>query len=101
MPHLSNMNRKVVMANRPVGLPKLSEFSILDVRIPESRDGEMFVHAHYLSADPLQRYRMDAVSGYGKTLAEGGVLKRRLVGEVVQSRNVDYKAGEFVEGILG
>jgi NADPH-dependent curcumin reductase CurA len=101
MPRLSNMNRQVVMANRPVGLPKLSDFAIREVPIPEPQDGEMLVHAHYLSADPLQRYRMDAVSGYGKTLAEGDVLKGRLVGEVVQSRNPDYKVGEFVEGMLG
>ncbi len=98
---LPNMNRKVVMANRPVGLPKLSDFAIVEAPIPEPKNGEMLVRAHYLSADPLQRYRMDAVSGYGKVLAEGDVLKGRLVGEVVQSRHPDYKVGDFVEGMLG
>jgi NADPH-dependent curcumin reductase CurA len=61
----------------------------------------MLVRAHYLSADPLQRYRMDAVSGYGRVLGEGDVVKGRLVGEVVQSRHPDYKVGDFVEGMLG
>ena len=98
---LPNVNRKVVMARRPVGLPKLDDFAIVEAPIPVPRDGEMLVRAHYLSADPLQRYRMDAVSGYGKVLAEGDVLKGRLVGEVVQSRHPDYKVGDFVEGMLG
>ena len=101
MSRLPNMNRKIVMARRPVGLPKLDDFVIVEAPIPEPKDGEMLVRAHYLSADPLQRYRMDAVSGYGKTLAEGDVVKGRLVGEIVQSRHPDYKVGEFVEGMLG
>jgi len=101
MSRLPNMNRKIVMARRPVGLPKLDDFAIVETPIPEPKDGEMLVRAHYLSADPLQRYRMDAVSGYGKTLAEGDVVKGRLVGEIVQSRHPDYKVGEFVEGMLG
>lgn len=98
---LPNVNRKIVMAHRPVGLPKESDFAIVEAPVPVPKDGEMLVRAHYLSADPLQRYRMDATSGYGKTLVEGDVVKGRLVGEVVQSRHPDYRVGDFVEGMLG
>lgn len=101
MARLPNINRRIVMAHRPVGLPKESDFAIVESPIPVPKDGEMLVRAHYLSADPLQRYRMDAVSGYGKVLGEGDVVKGRLVGEVVQSRHPDYKVGDFVEGMLG
>ena len=98
---LPNVNRQFVMASRPIGLPKESDFAIREVPVPVPAHREMLIRAHYLSADPLQRYRMEATSNYGKVLDHGDVIKGRLVGEIVQSRHPDYQVGEFVEGMLG
>jgi NADPH:quinone reductase len=98
---LPNRNRKVVLARRPAGMPVESDFRLVDDPVPEPGPGELLVRAHYLSADPFQRMRLDAGSGYGKTLEIGDVIKGRLVGEIVQSNHPDYRAGEFVEGMLG
>ena len=98
---LPSINRQFIMAQRPQGEVRESDFAIREVPMPEPRSGEMLVRAHYLSADPLQRYRMEASSGYGKVLADGEPLKGRLVGRIVQSRHPDYVEGEFVEGMLG
>jgi hypothetical protein len=98
---LPNVNRQFVMASRPSGLPKESDFAIREGPVPTPAQGEMLIRAHYLSADPLQRYRMEATSSYGQVLEHGDVIKGRLVGEIVQSRHPDYQVGEFVEGMLG
>ncbi len=65
---LPNVNRQFVMATRPFGLPKESDFAIREVPLPVPAEGEMLIRAYYLSADPLQRYRMEATSSYGKVL---------------------------------
>ncbi len=97
----SNVNRQFVMAARPYGLPKESDFAIREVPLPIPAQGEMLIRAHYLFADPLQRYRMEATSSYGKVLEDGDVIIGRLVGEIVQSCHPDFQVGEFVEGMLG
>ena len=98
---LPNRNRKVVLARRPNGMPVEEDFRLVDDPVPEAGPGELLVRAHYLSADPFQRMRLDAGSSYGKTLDIGDVIKGRMVGEVVQSNHADYRVGEFVEGMLG
>jgi NADPH-dependent curcumin reductase CurA len=95
------VNRQVVLAARPDGMPKPSDFRIVETPIPQPGPGELLVRACYLSADPLQRVRMHASSTYGNTIPLGQVVWGRMVGEVVESRNAAYRRGEFVEGMLG
>jgi len=95
------MNRRVLLAARPIGLPQLSDFSFSAEPIVHPTDGELLIAARYLSADPLQRWRMDETSGYGKTIALGEMVWGRMVGQVVQSRNRNWQEGDFAEGMLG
>ena len=92
---------KVLLAKRPVGLPKESDFRLVKEPIPIPKEGEILVRAHYLSADPFQRMRLEEKSGYGKTLSIGDTILGRLVGDVVSSNNPDFIIGDFVEGMLG
>ena len=96
-----DLNRKVLLSARPVGVPKLSDFSIAGEAVPEPRAGELLIEARYLSADPLQRWRMEERSDYGNTIALGEMVWGRMVGEVVRSRHPHWKEGEFAEGMLG
>src|SRR3954462_13086455 len=98
---MTRMNRHFVLAARPVGMPKESDFRLETAPTPAPKDGEILIRAHYVSVDPLQRPRMNASAGIGKTVDIGEVMMGRLVGEIVQSRNANYREGEFVEGMLG
>lgn len=100
-PEIPDFYKKVILVNRPVGLPKESDFSLVDTPMPIPKNGEILVRAHYLSADPFQRMRLDEKSGYGKTLNIGDTVLGRIVGDVVISNNLDFKIGDFVEGMLG
>lgn len=95
------MNRKVLLAARPVGLPKLADFSFADERVPDPGAGEFLIEAQYLSADPLQRWRMEATTDYGDTIALGEMIWGRMVGRVVRSRHPDWQEGDYAEGMLG
>ena len=76
-PKIPDFYKKVILVNRPVGLPKESDFSLADTPVPIPKDGEILVRAHYLSADPFQRMRLDEKSGYGKTLNIGDTVLGR------------------------
>ena len=95
------MNRRVLLAARPVGLPRNSDFIFDQVPIPQVQAGELLLEAHFLSADPLQRWRMDAHAAYGKTIGIGEVIWGRMVGRVARSRNPDWREGDFAVGMLG
>jgi NADPH-dependent curcumin reductase CurA len=95
------VNRRVVLAARPVGVPKLADFGFAQESLPEPADGEFLLQAHYLSADPLQRWRMEESTDYGNTIALGETVWGRMVGQVVRSRHPDWREGDFAEGMLG
>jgi NADPH-dependent curcumin reductase CurA len=95
------MNRRVLLAARPVGLPVLADFGFAEGAIPEPAAGEFLLAARYLSADPLQRWRMDASSTYGATMALGETFWGRMVGQVMRSRHPEWREGDYAEGMLG
>ncbi len=97
----ADRNRQVLLASRPIGTPGLGDFAIAEVPMPTPGHGEFVVAAHYLSADPLQRWRMEASTDYGATIPVGSMVWGRMVGQVVQSRNAEWSDGDYVEGMLG
>ena len=53
---------------------------------------------HYLSLDPYMRGRLDDAKSYAKPQPLGAVMEGGTVGEVVESNNPRFKAGDFVVG---
>jgi hypothetical protein len=94
-------NRQIVLAARPVGLPKPSDFRLVETPIPEPGPGEMLVRARYLSLDPYMRGRMSDASSYARPVAIGEVMVGAVVGDVVRSRHPDFAEGAIVEERLG
>ena len=98
---MEQTNRQIVLAARPDGLPKESDLRLVEGPVPEIGEGQLLVRAHYLSADPFQRLRMNDSARYGQPLALDDVFRGRMVGEVVRSNHAGFTPGEFVEGMLG
>lgn len=94
-------NRQIVLAARPMGLPKPSDFRLVETPIPEPGPGEMLVRARYLSLDPYMRGRMSDAPSYARPVAIGEVMAGAVVGEVVRSRHPDFAEGDVVEERLG
>ena len=95
------MNRRVTLAARPVGYPKESDFALDEVDVPEPGPGEVLVRALWISLDPYQRGRMSTARSYARPLELGDVITSQNVGEVVDSRDPRYSAGDLVVGQLG
>ena len=98
---MQGTNHQVTMASRPVGMPKESDFHIVESAIPHPAAGEVLVQAIYLSLDPYMRLRMDGSIGYSKPVRLGEVLPGGVVGRVVESNDPRLGDGELVQGMLG
>ncbi len=94
-------NRRIVLAARPVGLPKPEDFRLVEAPVPEPGPGEMLVRARWLSLDPYMRGRMSDAPSYARPVAVGEVMVGAVVGEVVRSHHPDFAVGDVVEERLG
>jgi NADPH-dependent curcumin reductase CurA len=94
-------NRRVTLAARPVGPPTESDFALDDVDAGSPGAGEVLVRVLWASVDPYQRGRMSEARSYAAPLQIGDVMTSQSVGEVVESRDARFEAGQLVVGQLG
>ena len=96
-----HLNRRIILAARPIGYPKESDFRLVEESVPEPRDGQVLIRSLWLSLDPYMRGRMRDAPSYAAPVQIGEVMTGGVVGRVVISRNDDYEAGDIVEGRIG
>lgn len=95
-----NVNRKILLASRPKGMPDASNFDLVESNIPEISEGEVLIRTLYLSVDPYMRGRMSDAKSYAKPYEVGEPFIGGMVGEIVESKNPKFLEGEYVEGRL-
>src|SRR5947209_7536537 len=94
-------HRRVLLAARPVGAPRESDFRLVEAPVPDSGGGEFLVRGIYLSLDPYMRGRMSAARSYAPPVGLGEVMEGGVVGEVVRSQHARFAVGDVVEGRFG
>src|SRR5215471_15613841 len=80
--------RRIVLASRPVGEPKLSDFRIESAAVPEPGAGDVLLRTKWLSLDPYMRGRMSDAPSYAKPVEIGGVMEGGTVSEVIASGDI-------------
>jgi NADPH-dependent curcumin reductase len=96
------MNRRLILAAYPQGLPGPEHFRLDIQPVPEVADGQVLLRTRYLSIDPYMRNLMaPAGPGYAPPVPLGGVMVGGTVSEVVASRHAGFKPGELVLGNAG
>ncbi len=95
------MNKQIILAQRPEGFPKESDFKLVESPIPVPAAGEIIVQTLYLSVDPYMRGRMNDVKSYAPPVKLGEVMVGGVVGQVMQSKLAEFKKGDIVEGFFG
>ena len=94
-------NRRIVLANRPVGLVDESTTRLETVERPECHDGEALVKVGIVSVDPTIRGWMNDAPGYLPPIGIGDVIRAGGAGVVVESRTPRYSVGDIVYGTTG
>jgi NADPH-dependent curcumin reductase len=97
----SKVNRQILLAARPVGMVKESDFERHEAAVPEPRDGEYLVRNVYLSLDPTNRGWMNEQDTYMPAIKIGEVVRGGGIGVVEASKNPSYKVGDIVFGMIG
>ena len=98
---MSESNRRILLASRPHGAVTEENFRIVDAPLPQPGDGEVLVRNEWLSLDPYMRGRMSDAKSYVPPVQIGEVMVGQTVGEVVESRDPRFKAGDKVLTPLG
>ena len=93
-------NRQIILAARPDGMPKESDFRLVETPAPAPAAGEFLVRTDYFSVDPYMRVRMSEES-YAEPARVGEVMLGGAVGTVVESGHPEFRAGDVVAGEWG
>jgi NADPH-dependent curcumin reductase CurA len=88
--------RQIVLAARPQGKPRPTDFRLEETAIPTPGAGQVLLRVQYLSLDPYMRGRMDDRESYAAPTPLGGVMPGEAVATVVASHHPGYSEGDIV-----
>lgn len=94
------MNKRIVLARRPLGWVDRSCFDIESCAEPDCGAEDVLLQSLYLSTDPYLRGRMNAGASYAPGFELGQPIVSRVVARVIASRHPRFAAGELVWGFL-
>jgi NADPH-dependent curcumin reductase len=100
-PRNPEVNRRIVLASRPVGEPALSDFRLEEVPIPPLQEGQLLLQVLWLSLDPYMRGVMNEEDSYVSSMSIGAVMVGGTVSRVVESRHSGFDVGDLVVSSAG
>ncbi|MFP6806752.1 MAG: NADP-dependent oxidoreductase [Pseudomonadales bacterium] len=95
------MNRQFLLAARPQGWVKESDFKFQETEQPVAGEGEVLIKTEYISIDPSMRGQMENRGDYVAPLQLGDVMRASGIGRVVVSNDPGYEKGDLVLGVFG
>jgi NADPH-dependent curcumin reductase len=93
-------NRVIRLASHPVGTIADDDLALTEEAVPEPADGEALVRTRYLSLDPAIRVWMTGVDSYVPGIKVGDTMRGGGIGQVLESRSPEYRAGDLVFGMM-
>jgi NADPH-dependent curcumin reductase len=93
-------NRQWLLAARPVGMIKESDYRWNETTVSPLKDGEVLLRNLAFSFDPTQRGWM-SMDTYVPAIPLGGVMRAAAVSRVVESKKSGFAPGDLVQGMAG
>jgi NADPH-dependent curcumin reductase CurA len=98
---MSDVNRQFLLAARPEGMVKESDFEYREVPVPQPADGQVLIRTSHISLDPSMRGQMENRADYVAPLELGDVMRAGAVGRVMRSMHPGFPEGCLVSGSFG
>ena len=98
---MPDINHQIQLASRPQGAVTADNFRMVEGALAPLQEGQVRVRNHYLSLDPYMRGRMNEGRSYAQPQPLDEVMVGGTVGEVVESRNGKWQAGDKVVAMFG
>ena len=92
----NTVNRRILLARRPDGVPVPEDFKTVAEPIPTLKPDQILLRTLYLSLDPYMRGRMNEGRSYVEPLAIGDTMCGQVVCRVLQSNDAKFKSGDLV-----
>ena len=96
MPQKPHLNRRIVLAERPNGLPSKKTLRIETVEVPQIKAGEVLLRTIYLSIDPYMRGRMNDTKSYAEPVKIDEIMTGQVVAKVESSNLDGFTKGDYV-----
>jgi NADPH-dependent curcumin reductase len=93
-------NRQWLLAARPQGIIKETDFRWNESTVPSPKDGELLIRNLAFSFDPTQRGWM-SMDTYIPAIPIGQVMRASAIGQVVDSKKPGFATGDLVQGLFG
>ncbi len=98
----NDVNHRWVLNARPKGAAlEPDTFRWEEGPLPEIGEGQFLVRNLLISFDPAQRGWINDVPSYVPPVQIGEAMRAGAIGQVVESRHPDFKAGDLVNGTFG
>jgi NADPH-dependent curcumin reductase CurA len=97
---MTGTNRRWLLAARPHGMIKDTDFRLDEGPVPEPGEGEFLVRVTDLSFDPTQRGWL-AADTYLPAVKIGAPVRAGAVGQVIKSNHPGFRPGQMVQGTFG
>ena len=95
-------NSQIVLVSHPQGMVKKSDMTLQTTTLPDHLpEGHVLVEIAYISLDPAIRGWLNPGTTYIKGVQIGEVVRTFSAGKIIESKNTNYQAGEYVWGLLG
>ena len=97
----ATLNRRVLLASRPAGLPTPANWQITDAPMPALPPCGVLVKNLMLSIAPAMRSWMNEGGSYMEAVGIGDVMRAGGVGRIIASDTPAFAVGDHVSGLLG
>ena len=94
-------NRQWLLAARPLGMVKQSDFELRTAPVPEPGAQQLLVRNRWLAFEPAMRGWMEDRPNYIPPVPIGDVMRGMAVGEVIASNLDGCRPGDLVTGMTG
>ncbi|MGH9160907.1 MAG: NADP-dependent oxidoreductase [Vicinamibacteraceae bacterium] len=102
MPQRDTVNRRIVLAARPRGVPTPQDFRLDEAPVPTPNEGQVLLRTLYLSLDPYMRQIMNEIGPiYAPSVRLGDPMVGGTVNRVVASKHPQFHTGDLVLGNAG
>ncbi len=94
------INRQWILAKRPEGEVKPTDFIFNEGEVPVLGNGDVLVRSLYFGYDASQRIWLTEDGGYMPPIQIGEPMRTMGIAQVIESRDPDYATGDLVEGFM-
>ena len=94
-------NTRILLASRPVGLPKRDDWQIETTDIDQPGEGKFLAEVLYISLDPAMRGWIREGKSYIEPVGIGEVMRAGGAGRVIESNHPKFAVDDYIVGSSG